>query len=464
MSLKSLSRIPRTLEFRLTLWYSTIFILSTLVLFILSYVLLSTSIQDNREIIRRKLGEYLALYKDGGLAAIKEKVVSPRRTSRDTSFFVRVVDTSDATVFLSSTNFWKKFDLTRLEGQRVGWLYLPSTRNEEVLEILSADLPDGYRLQVGKSKESREEILEDFRETFAAVMIPLILTGFAGGAFLAFRALRPIRNLVQVTQLIVNTGSIDARVPSRQTGDELDELVRLFNRMLERIEDLIKKMREALDNVAHDLRTPMTRLRGIADITLQSGSNLEDCREALADCLEESERALTMLNTLMDISEAEAGAMKLHLEAIKISPLIRSVVDLYEHVADDKGITITVNCAEEISLIADRSRIGQVVANLLDNALKYTPGGGRVEIEALQRGRQVAVLFRDTGVGIPPEDLPRIWERLYRGDKSRSQRGLGLGLSLVKAVVQAHQGHIEASGNPGGGSIFALYLPLAPAI
>lgn len=461
MSLKFLDQIHRTLGFRLTLWYSTIFILSALVLFILSYLLLSSSIQENRDKIQAKLREYRSLYQGAGLDAVKKRVNVPQRASRRTAFFVRVADLQNKTLFLNSPHLWEKFDLKQIQSRSGEWLYLPSTRDGEVLEILSAGLSDGHTLQVGKSKEDREEILEDFRATFAGIIIPLVLVGFSGGAFLAFRALQPIHNLVQVTQAIVNTAKMDARVPMGHTRDEVDELVSLFNKMLQRIDDLIKGMREALDNVAHDLRTPMTRLRGIAEMGLQAERASDLCREALADCLEESERALTVLNTLMDISEAETGTLKLKLERIEVRPLIKGVVELYEYVAEDKGVAVSMSCPEDLVLIADRVRLQQVVANLLDNAVKYTPPGGRVDIQACTNLREVVLKVKDSGAGIGPEEISKIWDRLYRGDKSRSQRGLGLGLSLVKAVVEAHGACVEVSSEAGAGSLFTVNFPIA---
>jgi len=275
------------------------------------------------------------------------------------------------------------------------------------------------------------------------------------------RALRPLRSLSNVTRSIIDTARFDARVPDNQGGDEINQLIVLFNQMLARIETLIGGMKEALDNVAHDLRTPITRLRGTAELALRPDADPEVCREALADCLEESDRIMTMLNTLMDISEAETGTMKLALEQVNLAELIHEVTDLYEHVAEEAKVGVVTHVPQDMTLRADRVRLRQVVANLVDNAIKYTSSGGRVEIEADRGERQAILLVRDTGVGIPIEELPRIWDRLYRGDKSRSQRGLGLGLSLVRAVVQAHQGRVEASANPGGGSIFTLYLPLA---
>jgi signal transduction histidine kinase len=463
MPLKLLNRARKKLGVRLTLWYSTIFILSSLVLFIVSYVFLSSSLEDTREAVQLKLSEYLSLGQEGGIPAIEKAIGDDQEGSRHTSFFVRILDSGDEIVFSSSPQLWEKFDVKPLQDRPIvgEWQYFPAKQGGDVLEVTFAYLPNGYLLEVGKNLEDRKEILEHFRNTLAGIMIPMILISLAGGAFLAFRALRPIRNLIHTTQSIVNTGRMDARVPIGKTGDELDELSGLFNRMLERIESLIKGMREALDNVAHDLRTPMTRLRSIAETALQSDQGRERYEETLADCLEESDRVLMLLNTLMDISEAETGTLKLSLVPVNISDLIEDTVGLYEYVAEDKNITISVNCAKNIAMTADRSRMRQVLANLVDDAIKYTPSGGSVAIDAYHEQDQTVILVKDTGVGIPPEEISKIWDRLYRGDKSRSQPGLGLGLSLVKAVVQAHKGRIEVHSVPGAGSVFTLYLPNA---
>ena len=277
---------------------------------------------------------------------------------------------------------------------------------------------------------------------------------------MAYRALRPIRALIHTTQSIVETGRMDYVCPKANNQDELDELVRLFNSMLARIEGLIKGMRDALDNVAHDLRTPMTRLRGTAEMSLEAQSGQEQYKETMVTCIEESDRILTLLNSIVDISEAETGTMRLKLEIVNLTQLISDIVELYHYVAEDNHIVVEMDCNEDISVRVDLNRMRQVVANLLDNAIKYTPPGGRIMISVRREHEQTVVSMRDTGIGIPAEEITEIWSRLYRGDKSRSQPGLGLGLSLVKAIVRAHKGDVEVHSEPGVGSDFTIRLPV----
>ncbi|HWK12074.1 MAG TPA: HAMP domain-containing sensor histidine kinase, partial [Vicinamibacterales bacterium] len=244
-----------------------------------------------------------------------------------------------------------------------------------------------------------------------------------------------------------------------ETGDTVDELIALFNAMLDRITGLIGAMGESLDNVAHDLRTPMARLRAIAERALQSGDPAQQ-REALADCLEESDRILSMLNALMDISEAETGVLSLARDAVPVHELLQQVVELYEDVADAKQVSVSLR-TEPVTVLGSRDRLRQVFANLLDNAIKYTGAHGTVSIQASPENGEAVVTVSDTGAGIAPEHLPRIWDRLYRADPSRSERGLGLGLSLVRAYVQAHGGTVTATSDPGHGSTFTVRLPSA---
>jgi len=326
---------------------------------------------------------------------------------------------------------------------------------------VTAPLSDDLVLHVGKTTRERDEVLGRFRKSAAGILAAAAVLGVGGGGLLAFWALRPVRQIIATVRAI-QAGSLDARVPTRNSADELDQLGRLFNEMLDRISVLIDGMRGALDNVAHDLRTPLTRIRGAAEIALRSDGGSQAHRETLADCVEEADQLLAMLNTLMDISEAEAGALQLTRKPVSLGDLVESVADVYRHVAEDKGVALHLEAPTEVWLLTDRSRMRQAVANLLDNAIKYTPAGGRVEITGLREGDTAVIAVQDTGIGMTAAELPKIWDRLYRGDQSRSERGLGLGLSLVRAVVQSHGGRVEVSSGVGSGSTFRIVLPLGP--
>jgi len=458
----------KTIGVRLTAWYMGLFIVSSIATFGVTYFLLASFLQQrDQESILSTLQQLASEYRASGLEGLKEEVSLEGRIQNGKPFFIRVADSRNKTLFVKIPNQWSDFEISKLDDPPVNhtrqWIRIPSKNDKAVLEIATMMQPGGAILQVGRSTEERDGLLERFRWFRVTVMIVVVFIGMIVGMFLAKRTLRPIHHLIEAVRA-TEAGAMDSRVPTRQTGDELDELSMLFNNMLGKIAMLVQGMRDALDNVAHDLRTPVARMRGIAEVALRSEPHPEIYREALADCLEESEGLLTMLNTLMDISEAETGAMKLNLENVNLYALLEDVVDLYRHVAEEKEITISSTVSKELEVTADRNRMRQVLANLLDNAIKFTPPEGKISLIAYAEQEQVVIVVEDTGIGIPSMELPKIWDRLYRGSQGRSQRGLGLGLSLVKAVVQAHGGSVDVSNNSGIGSRFTLLLPASAHI
>ncbi|HSC26300.1 MAG TPA: HAMP domain-containing sensor histidine kinase [Vicinamibacterales bacterium] len=458
-------RLRHTLGLRLAVWYAAIFVGSSLALILVTYLLLSASLrQYDREVIQTTLLEYVGAWRRGGVAALESTIRANQAAAGYEPLFVRAVGPFGGVVFLNAPQDWQTFDMAALQGPALGgqqrWTTIEAGRRES-LDVLSVRLPDGTLFQVGKSTARRRDLLDRFRTVLIIDFLSLVVIGLAAGAVFTSSAVQPVRALIATVRQIMRTGRIESRVPARGSGDALDELSLLFNAMLDRIEGLIAGMRGSLDNVAHDLRTPMTRMRSIAEAALQSPDDPRVLREALADCLEESERLVTMLDTLMDISEAETGTMKLHREPTNLAELVRSTVDLYEDLAEHKGVRLEAGALEDVVADVDASRMRQVLANLADNAVKYTASGGRVTLTVRREPSALVVGVADTGIGIPAGELSRIWERLYRGDKSRSERGLGLGLSLVKAIVEAHGGQVSAHSEPGTGSRFEVRLPLA---
>ena len=437
--------MPRTgplfFGLRLALWYATLFVSGAVAIVFVTYYLTATSLaQRDQQIIKGKLGDYAAAYLRGGARVLAATVRAEQQAAPE-RLFVRVVDRGVESVVLSNPEGWD-----------------PSK-----LEMVSAHLDDGTLVQVGKSTEARDDLLARFRATLGFVTLLIVAVALTGGWLATQSALSPIRRLTLAVQRIIRTGRTDARVPLAGSGDDLDELTSLFNTMLDKIEGLVTAMRGALDNVSHDLRTPLTRLRGTAEMALAAPPGdlgVERYRDALADCVEESDRVLVMLNTLMDISEAESGTMQLHRERVTLAGVVGRAMDLYRDVAEAKGVTLTADAPADVVVVGDRTRLEQVAANLIDNAVKYTATGGRVDVEVRGENGRAVLRVRDTGPGIPADELTRIFDRLFRGDRSRAERGLGLGLSLVKAIVEAHDGTVEVNSEPGRGAVFTVTLPL----
>lgn len=427
------TRAARSLTFRLNAWYAAVFSLSVLALVALAVPVVLRALHSQDSLVMESRVERHVAVLQSGLPRYQAAVESSA-TLNETDAPVRVRDEAGRTLFAHGNVTSSRVVVERSVGS--------------------------MHVEVGTPSPGFAAVLQRLEPAALGLLLVALALSVAGGLALTRRGLRPVRELAAAASEVSRSGDLTRRVPERGSGDELDELSRLFNRMLERNQALVAGMRGALDNVAHDLRTPLTRLRGTAELALRSGDSAQ-AKEALAVCIEESERLQTMLRTLMDISEAETGLMKLERAPVSLNALVGSVAELYEAVAEQNGVSMSVATPENVQVDADANRLRQALANLVDNALKYTPSGGQVFIEVTHDARDGVVRVRDTGEGIPPDALPRIFERLYRAEPSRSKPGLGLGLSLVQAIVAAHGGRVEVESTPGRGSTFTVRIPRA---
>jgi len=300
--------------------------------------------------------------------------------------------------------------------------------------------------------------MKALQTTFGLVLVIALLGSALFGWFMARRALSGVNEVTKIA-ITISKGDLNSRVPIKGSGDEIDRLAETFNSMLDKIGALVAGMKEVNDNIAHDLKSPITRIRVMAEMTLISKESIAKYKDMAANTVEECDRLLSMIDTMLDISEAEAGVAKQKTEKIDIFRMVRDACELLQPVAEDKRIKIALTALPGIHLTGEHKKLQRALANLLDNALKYTAGGGTVTVSVDAERDQVRISVSDTGAGISENELPRIFERFYRCDKSRSQPGTGLGLSLARAIVRAHGGDITAVSTPAQGSTFTIILP-----
>lgn len=456
MNLHSIQQLSRNTALRMTLRFALLFLLCAAVLFItVDYLLERSQREKDQQQISSFLESYQRLDAQVGLEKLEHVV------ERDAPYFIRsemrvqINDPDQNQRLLLQPQHWNgELIITESAHQ---WQQAILNGSQTQLLLRRIALTQGATLSIAKSATERQEQLASYRHLMTMVMLPLLLLGLALTGYMNWRALRPLHDLIDtVRQLRAN--QLSARVTVRNPDSELGELAQLFNEMLAQIDRLITAMGQSLDSVAHDLRTPLSRMRLSVESALSS-SDPKQLKEALLDCAEESEQIELMLKTLLDLTEAESGLLQLHVEPVDLRLLAEQCLDLYRYVAEERQVELHLESEAPLTIDADPVRLRQVLANLLDNAIKYTPAGGHVQLTLQQIDRQAVVTVIDSGIGIEPSDQPLVFDRLFRADSSRSEPGMGLGLSLVKAVIEAHRGSIVVASQPDHGSRFTVTLP-----
>jgi len=325
-------------------------------------------------------------------------------------------------------------------------------------------LPNGFRLLIGHDLGDRARIGAVMVRTLALSLVLFAALAALGALFVARRVLRRI-DAMNVSARALMAGDMTERLPVNGSGDELDRLAVGLNQMLARIGELMAGLSEVSDNIAHDLRTPLTRLRNHAEEALRLGDG-EAMRAALVRTIEESDGLIKVFDALLMIARAEAGADRASLERVDVSEVVDSVAELYEPLAEEKGFVFHVDCERGLAIEGRRELIGQTLANLLDNALKYgaqvNPACPReISVGARREGDEIVIEVADRGPGVAPQDRERVFDRFVRLESARSRPGSGLGLSLVAAAARLHGGSVRMEDN-GPGLKVRLSLPASP--
>ena len=342
---------------------------------------------------------------------------------------------------------------------------LPNGR-EMLLAISATQIPGGSRYVI-EAGAPMDEVQDDLRQWLFLLAAGLPLVGaiaVGGGYLLIKRALTPVDRIAASAERI-GSHNLSERLPVAATHDELERLSTALNRMIERLEEAFQHSRRFVADASHELRTPLTVLRGELESLAQESRFDLDSRERLGSALEEVERLVNIVEGLFAISRLDAGEAQAEWVPFDLAQLTASTADQMSLLAEDKNIQVTCVPAKAVWVEGDRARMKQVVVNLLDNAIKYTPEGGAVSLTVTDNQGRALLEVADNGTGISPEVLPRVFERFFRVDKARSRDdgGAGLGLSIVRSICAAHHGRVEATSAPGEGSRFRVELPLASA-
>ncbi len=466
MFLKKINSIRHTLAIRLTLWYAGIFMLTSCVAFLFFYFLITSVIRDRTD--QDLLGEARTLssiLNVQGMKAVKRQIIFEAQAAGEKKIFFRLLSFAGEEFSSSNMSYWRDIGIGKTAVEQLinekrpifNTVSLPDRKHN--IRILYTIIGRNIVLQLGQSMENYTRFIEVFRKIFVTTMASLFVFAAIIGWFMARRAVAGVEAVTRTARQI-SEGSLEERVPVKKHQDEIDQLAITFNQMLDRIQALVTGIREMSDNIAHDLKSPITRIRGISEVTLTTGASDKDYETMAASTIEECDRLLDMINTMLVISRTEAGVNKLDTRDMDITAIVRDACELFQAPAEDKDLRLVCDAQGNFSIFGDNRLIQRMIANLLDNAIKYTPAGGTVHVSVHpQNNHSVAITVKDTGVGISDRDISRIFERFYRCDPSRSEAGIGLGLSFARAIARAHNGDITVTSTPQKGSTFTVILP-----
>ncbi|HEY6254834.1 MAG TPA: ATP-binding protein [Xanthobacteraceae bacterium] len=466
----ALGKLLRTTAFKLTLVYLTVFALFAA--FLLGYFAWNTRRLITEQITETVDAEIQGLsdqYLQGGIRRIAFAIEARSRRPGSSLYLLTTAAGegvagnvgSLATGILDRPG-WAETVYRRVDEQDA---------SEHHALVRVDELPGGFHLLVGRDLDERERLYDIVLAAGRWSVAIVVVLGFAGGFFVTRRVLKRIDAMTETTRTIMQ-GDLHERLPIAGTGDELDRLAGNLNAMLERIEALMGGLKEVSDNIAHDLKTPLTRLHNNCEEALRTVRSEPQYRQALESTIAESEALIRTFDALLMIARAESGHARDNMTTFDVAEIARGIGELYEPVAEEKGITLKVEAATAKWVHGNRELISQALSNLVDNAIKYgAPGApgmnGRsaeIVLKATDRNDQILLCVADAGPGIAEADRARVLERFVRLEQSRSEPGSGLGLSLASAIARLHGGELSLESNhPGLVSVISLPRAAAPA-
>jgi heavy metal sensor kinase len=350
-----------------------------------------------------------------------------------------------------------------LKSQKQNWIMRRTKQGVPYMIRSGPFIDDNHKsfyVALGRSLAESDTIVERFTFRYFLILPLMIISSSFLGWYVARRALIPVDDVARTAQRITGA-NLTAQIPSRGANDELDRLIDSFNRMIERLNSSFTQTRQFSTDVSHELRTPLTAIRGQLEVALFTAKTIDEYKDAMVDALQDVERLSQTIRALLLLSQAESGQLAIQWNVLDLAPIAADIVDQFQIPAEDAKLTLTANLPETCLIEGDRIQFERLLSNLLSNAMKYTPAGGKVDVSITCINSQAKIVVKDTGMGIQKDHLPHIFDRFYRvptADRG-PEKGLGLGLSFVAWIVKAHRGTIEVESELGAGTKFTILLP-----
>jgi signal transduction histidine kinase len=460
---KALAKLFRTTAFKLSAAYFILFAAGAVL--VLGTVGRRVEIVLDEQIARSidaEVQQLEEIYMEGGLLQLSRVVVRRARAPGGMIYLV----TTPGGEFVGG-NIVASPAIGGDEGALVETLYrrhAEASGESHIALVKLVILPDGFRLLVGQDIEHHRVLRQILGQGLGTSLFWLAMIGTLGGLYVAYRMLERVDELSATARRIMS-GDLNERLQTSEAGDELDRLAENLNAMLARIGQLMQGLREVSDNIAHDLKTPLTRLRNRAEAALRGQKSPEEYRAALGDVIEESDGLIRIFNALLMIARAEAGHIGDEMDEVDLGEIAAEIVELYEPLAEELGAELEGEPEKGLVARGNRELLGQALGNLVDNALKYGVGGDvrRVTVTTRRAGAMIEIAVADRGPGVAPQDRQKALERFGRLESSRSLPGSGLGLALALAIARLHHGNLRLEDNePGLRVVFSMPWLRAP--
>ncbi len=452
----ALAKLFRTTAFKLAVGLLAVFVLAAGLG--LSYVVWKSGREIQDQVAQMVDAETVSLadrYRIGGFLGMMQAI---EERARQPGSFLYLVTAPNGQPIAGNVGTLPPSVLDRPGSRETEYSRLGADQGVTPAWVRVERLPNGSRLLVGRDLSERGRFAEILSRTILGGLALVIVVGLAGGLILARRVLVRLDAVTDTSRTIM-AGDLSGRLPVSGSGDEFDRLAASTNQMLERIGELMNELRQVTDDVAHDLKTPLTRLRNRAEEALRTARTDADYRAALDSVIEESDGLLRTFNTMLVIARAESGAAREAMSRVNVSEVVESVAELYEPSAEEAGLTLSATAEPDLYVHGNRELIAQAIANLIDNAIKYGARegeGGTIEVSAVRTGERIELAVADRGPGINAEDRVRVLERFVRLESSRTRPGSGLGLSLANAIAKLHGGILDIRDNDPGLKVVAV--------